>query len=339
MDEDENNINLLPDALKGEEEKSRSAKNGEIPVKFHFPQEQVKPRAPVVLPITSLPPQETVKKSVPPPEVKQLQPRIKKSTKIGFFTRLFSGLKSKKVAYGQKKKLIKPGSFVEPASPVLSPILGRNSLSKVRDLPRVNRGVKEPVTATEPQADLMDVNLIPAGVYLLPNKKIFTSFGLTVLNGLIVIFFVYLSLVLYQYYLKGQSEKLIQELEQGAGISQQYQSLETATQELSDKLESIQVLLDRHVYWTKVFSALERLTIADVYYKTISANTNGSITLAAVAPNYTAVARQYLVFQQAPEMIERVQITSASGEVLTGEVNFNIVLQLKPDFIFVTRNP
>lgn len=325
MDNDENNINLLPDALKGEEEKSKLAKNGEIPVKFHFPQEQVKPTAPAAPAITSLPPQETVKKSVPASEVKQLQPRIKKSAKPGFFARLFGSLKKAPSAKGKASELLSLSEQkgMEKSDALSSKIPHQENQDLIKESKR----------------EAMDVNLIPTGVYLLPNKKIFTSWGLMVLNGLLVIFFVYLSLVLYQHYLKGQSEKLVQELEQGAVISQQYQSLETEAKELSDKLESIQVLLDRHVYWTKVFSALERLTITEVYYKTISANTNGSITLAAVAPNYTAVARQYLVFQQAPEMIEKVQITSASGDALTSVVNFNIVLQLKPDFIFVTRNP
>lgn len=328
MDDDINNINLLPEDQRGEE-KQRPTTGDNIPVRFHIPEEPKKRETPLpprvdslaeeISPLTEkeVTPLESKEKVVPAKEVLKTAPvpkkvkrpkKIKPSSKKGFLAGLF---KKKKVALTLEEEAKVPKTFPPSTKEGPTPLKGK-------------------IVEGEPFLDGMDVNLIPVGAYLLPNRKIFTSLLLSAFISLLVILLVYLGLVFYNAYLQKQSERLDLELQQGEQLFTQYKLLEEEALLLSKRLESAKAILEKHVYWTKVFSALERLTIEDVYYDTIAANLNGVITLSASAPNYTAVARQYLVFQQATEIIESIQISGASGDVLANQVDFNIILKLKP---------
>ena len=100
------------------------------------------------------------------------------------------------------------------------------------------------------------------------------------------------------------------------------------------KIDTAKAIIEHHVYWTKVLRILERLTIQDVYYKNLTANVNGTITISAAATSYTSVAKQYLVFQQAVNEIASVKITGAQGDAAEAEVSFNVILQLKPEVFY-----
>lgn len=114
---------------------------------------------------------------------------------------------------------------------------------------------------------------------------------------------------------------------------------------LQDKLLAINKLLQKHVYWTKFFSLLERYTLDDVYYTEFSADTSGKFMLPAIAvmgsgstvedqiaDSYRKAAEQIKAFQKAPDFITQTKVNNL--EVVTGDnagikgVKFEINLSL-----------
>ncbi len=337
MDDDPNNINLMPDDLRGEEEKYKSVQGGEIPIKFHLPQkpsQAAAPFQPKVTPEAKETPQlkeeiKPTKEAVSAPVLKKIK-KVKLKSKARFFAKLLNSFKKKKAVPVKEEALKIPKIKSEPVSkPPFQSQEYAHSLVERSPAPLKGQLVEE-----EPVPEGMGVNLIPAGIYLTPNRKIYISFGLAALTGIIIVGLAYAGLFFYGKYLEGQNKKIDLELEQGEEIFGQYKAMEEEAMLLSKKIESAKSILERHVYWTKVFAALEQLTTEDVYYASVAASLNGAITLSAVAPNYTAVARQYIVFQKATDVVDEVQIAGASGDVLDSEVTFNILLKLKPEIYY-----
>lgn len=90
-------------------------------------------------------------------------------------------------------------------------------------------------------------------------------------------------------------------------------------------------LLNRHVYWTPVFSLLEKNTIPDVYFKNFTASSDGQMDLSGVAKNYEAVAEQIVSLREA-ENVSAVYVSGASASLAptgeTSEVDFEAKIKL-----------
>ncbi len=123
---------------------------------------------------------------------------------------------------------------------------------------------------------------------------------------------------------------------------------------LQDKLLAINKLLEKHVYWTKFFSLLERYTLDDVYYTEFTADTSGKFMLPAIAvigngttledqisDSYRKAAEQITAFQKAPDFITQTKVNNL--EIVTGDksgiigVKFEINLSLA-DGVFLTKD-
>ena len=334
MSAGDDNINLLPDDLRDQEAKLSSVKNGNVPVTFHIPQNPDRtvlaaaPKSPaadnLARPLgenkSGLP---QVKSMAPAVQPKIKTPKLKKGP--GFLSKLFA--RSAKKSSASVLPLVKPVGGDQPkdghrAAEALAPSLASGEGNNV-----------EPGQGQSYINAEMDVNLIPEGTYLLPNSKIFKSFIVPLIISLAIGALPYVGLMVYQDILKGQSERLAMELQQSETAAQQYKALEAEAAVLVDKVDAAKAIIDRHVYWTKVFGLLESLTISDVYYKNIAASENGRITLSATGTSYTAVAKQYLVFQQS-NLIKNVTILGGSGDSTQGEISFNIILELFPDIFY-----
>ncbi len=104
---------------------------------------------------------------------------------------------------------------------------------------------------------------------------------------------------------------------------------------LKEKFLLIETMLKNHLYWTKIFEALETYTIDDVYYISFSATAEGSLSLSAMGKDYESVARQLVAFQEAADFVRDVSITTASAQFDEGEhlkgVSFDINLKLVKD--------
>lgn len=107
-------------------------------------------------------------------------------------------------------------------------------------------------------------------------------------------------------------------------------------------LSSMEDLLNRHVYWTRVFEQLQNYTIDDVYFTNFAASRDGTLRLSAIGRDYISVARQLVVFQNARNFVSKVEINSASARtdkdsegkpVITG-TSFDVMIELVPEIFY-----
>ena len=108
-------------------------------------------------------------------------------------------------------------------------------------------------------------------------------------------------------------------------VQKQNNSLINSTKQLA-QLDS---LFKAHIYWTKFFNALEKITIPQVYYNDINASLDGTVAISATADSYLSVAKQYLAYQNNPQAIKQVNISNLSGNQDEG-VKFVIILEVNP---------
>ncbi|MDP2586969.1 MAG: hypothetical protein Q8P32_04350 [Candidatus Komeilibacteria bacterium] len=184
----------------------------------------------------------------------------------------------------------------------------------------------------------VDVNLIPEGSDLLPNKHFYPYFIYAALGGLTLTGLLFLGLVLYQQKISEQEQAITAKVNESEMVYNQLKAKEAALSAWSKKVSAIQGLLDSHVYWTNFFANLQQVTTPDVYYKDINTAVDGTVTLSAVATSYLGAAKQYLAYQQADGIIKEVKISNLAGEQAAGEINFNVNLQFYPEVFFLTAN-
>jgi len=182
-----------------------------------------------------------------------------------------------------------------------------------------------------------NVNLIPEGFNLISNKKLYAYFLRRAVYAVILVVAVYIGLTVLSQILTKKDQDLSTSLTQAQAkfqvLQKENNSLIASTQQFS-QLES---LFKAHIYWTKFFSALEKITIPDVYYNDINASLDGTVSISAMAENYLGVAKQYLVYQSNPETIEQVNISGLSGSEEEGDIKFSITLKVKPELFL--NNP
>ncbi|GEM_PF-3382864 len=184
----------------------------------------------------------------------------------------------------------------------------------------------------------VDVNLIPEGSDLLPNQHFYSYFIYAGAGGLLTVGLMFLGLVLYQQRINNQEKEVTAKVNASEMIYNQLKAKEEALSAWSKKAVAIQGLFDNHVYWTNFFAKLQSVTSPDVYYKDINTAVDGSVALSAVAGSYLAVAKQYLAYQQADQIIKEVAITNMAGDQASEEINFSVKLRFFPEIFFLTFN-
>lgn len=110
----------------------------------------------------------------------------------------------------------------------------------------------------------------------------------------------------------------------------------SAYSDLEPRLRALTGLLDRHVFPTALFDALERLTLPTVYYSSLTFAQNGAVTLAATAPSFEAAAQQVVSLRDGG-IATRVdafgyQATYAETGAVD-HVNFQLTLTLDPSLV------
>ncbi len=184
----------------------------------------------------------------------------------------------------------------------------------------------------------LDVNLIPEGLDLLPNQKIYHYFILAGLFGLLAVGLIFLGLIIYGQVLAKQEQSLTNQLGASEVKYNQLKSKEEVISGWYQKVASIKQLFLKHLYWTNFFSSLEKITIPQVYYKEVKAAQDSNVVLDAVAENFLALARQYLAFQQAKDVVKAVTISGIASDILTGEVSFSVILKFAPEIYLEKTN-
>ncbi|HTM68433.1 MAG TPA: hypothetical protein VL426_03980 [Candidatus Binatia bacterium] len=93
--------------------------------------------------------------------------------------------------------------------------------------------------------------------------------------------------------------------------------------------------LDKHLFWSRFFAALESKTHPTIKYLNFSGDSDsGIVTLDALGKSYLDVAQQIVAFKEYP-LVSDVRTTSAAAKIsekgeVTG-VSFTLVLKFKPE--------
>jgi len=204
-------------------------------------------------------------------------------------------------------------------------------------IPEIKKEEKMKIPTEVPQVKTPEVSLMPEKIIVTPKlikKKVLTLIGVIIFCCLIVFTLSLVLNYLYQTKLK-KVESLRQEIKKTESAISGYSELVFTLRILENKVFKIDRLLDNHIYFSKFFSALERYTLAEVYYKDLSIDTSGKLILPAVAKDLSSLLKQLTIFQNAPDFIKEVKFSSFTP--LRGEkeerVEFKIELILVDDFL------
>lgn len=231
-------------------------------------------------------------------------------------------------------------------------------------LPGSNQANADGVKFTQPT----DVPSKPFGidweVNLVPEEVIEHEIPLSKILILIIVVVVSCGIVLggwfaanWQYNNKTkQIDELNNQIAQADSTIHGFKQLQDNVKATNDLFTSVKTMLDKHVYWTKLFSNLEHYTLPQVYYLGMAADVNGTISLTARAKNYETAIKQLYVYQQAKDFVSKANIsgisfvsastTKATTEI-TGqpapaatqleEVSFSISLTVLPEIFYQSQ--
>ncbi|MDP2685377.1 MAG: hypothetical protein Q8P20_10195, partial [bacterium] len=132
----------------------------------------------------------------------------------------------------------------------------------------------------------------------------------------------------------------------------QYENIQDDAKELQQKIENVSLLLEKHIYWSEFFNKLEFYTLSKVYFNSMSADVNGTITLTAVSDTYENAIKQLYIFEDANDFVNSVTISNVSKSLTTKiieegddniddqlsseieKVNFNVNLTINPALFY-----
>lgn len=177
-------------------------------------------------------------------------------------------------------------------------------------------------------SDQFGVNLIPEEMVSEVNKKkILFTLLYTVIISIFILGFGYITIQFIQLQEAKKIQKLQQDIQKAENDFISKSDDLKALIRYQQTYDNINLLLDSHIYWDKLFNFLEQNVADDVYFLNVTADKNGVVNMSIVAKSYEALANQYLIFKQAPEVIS-VNINNASlsenGEGAEGATTLSI---------------
>lgn len=113
-------------------------------------------------------------------------------------------------------------------------------------------------------------------------------------------------------------------------------------QQVSDRLATLELLISKHIRWTRFFDRLERYTLPQITYGSgFSGSLTTELTFSASADSFERVAQQYLVYKQAISAGDFITAFTINGATKTVQndaevVAFNVSLTLVPS---IFKNP
>lgn len=182
--------------------------------------------------------------------------------------------------------------------------------------------------------DEFGINLVPKEAEVLPMLTIGKRVLIRIVPALIIIVGAYLLAQTYSVFVKQKTQNLVDQLTTSVKISDaDIQKLEKNASGLDKKVTIMRNILQRHIYWTKLLDYLEQVFIAEVYIKSLTAESEGSVIIEAETDSFTSVAKQYLVLQ-ADSNIKEVSITGADRPSEEEPIKFSIKLTIWPGLMY-----
>jgi hypothetical protein len=213
-----------------------------------------------------------------------------------------------------------PVSTIKPtvANEILKPHIVSKDLPKERPLSvleKIDQQLQKGIhfaDKTNESDDQFGVNLIPEDMISEVNEK-------KILHNLLWSFFISLFIVGMGYvvieFLQLKEAKEIQKLKQEIEIYEdEFISKSDDLKALikyQQTYDNINILLDSHLYWNKLFDFLETNVADNVHFLNVTADKNGLVSMAIVAKDYESLANQYEIFKSAEGVLE-VDMTQAA---------------------------
>ncbi len=179
-----------------------------------------------------------------------------------------------------------------------------------------------------PENNDMEISLMPEKAIIIP--RIIHSRNLLLIAAFIIVINIF---TISWLYLDWHFEKIGNEVDR---IEREMQSIEAQSMSflsardeiiaLEDNASRTENILNDHIYWTKFFSLLEKYTTADVFFGDFSADTSGIIRLDSLCRDLISVARQFVVFSQAPDFVKEVDVSDVVNAPTGIKATFNLVL-------------
>lgn len=227
---------------------------------------------------------------------------------------------------------------VSPPAPTVQPMRGVGMSSLPQQKPRTRL---EKSSDRAPVSDDFMVNLLPDDLAGKVNaRQKLLLFGAVIGACVVVVGVIGFVLSLYKSNIVRRTEDV---RAQRAGVEQAIRGSRNEQKEsiaFEDRAQTMQALLNRHIYWTKFFAKLERYTDPEVAFNgSFSGDIKGTMTLQASAKDYRAMARQMLIFKEAKDFVTLSVTTSASvsqSADSNAHVVFGVQLTLVPDIFTET---
>ncbi len=159
--------------------------------------------------------------------------------------------------------------------------------------------------------------------------------GLYVIIGVLILeVLVYGFFVFYEQYLAKQILAVEQanagiEFEIGKSDKDRLEALSFQT-----RLNNLQVLLASHLYWSRVFKELEKVTYRSAVYKTLQAQeADQTLILTGTVPTYTDLAKLILGLETSPHIREVKLLSSGRDKSEEGGYAFNLEVEFDPKLL------
>jgi len=136
---------------------------------------------------------------------------------------------------------------------------------------------------------------------------------------------IYVGLVFYEGNLNNEVRGIVSRAEKI--VEDRDIDLENEATGLAERLKSIGILLDSHVYSSKIFTAIEETTHSAASFGLFALNlSNGSISLNGIAPNYKILGEQVIAFEEDERFIN-VTLSNIKTEK-SGQISFKVDLKI-----------
>lgn len=183
--------------------------------------------------------------------------------------------------------------------------------------PRFPQAKRTPRTGgsqrTPPERNVPGVNLVPEDLIVnTAGQNRLVMLGLFVLMTVLAVAATFLLLSLYLSRMKTEAQANTKDIQSMQSELQTMQATQKSAQSLHAMTLQVQQLLGTHIYWTKFLTGLEHNTVDTVYYRGLTADRAGRLTLLATGKDFRSVSRQLVAFQQATDFVKDVAISSAS---------------------------
>ncbi|MEK7072135.1 MAG: hypothetical protein AAB969_01040, partial [Patescibacteria group bacterium] len=203
-------------------------------------------------------------------------------------------------------------------------------------------------TAPKSEKSKLDINLIPQELLFRKypqSRQQIVSIILSIIIPALIITTTYMFISQQQRNIQTKISQLNNDKNNLISYISHFKDIQQKNILLQDKLLAIDKLLQKHIYWTKFFSLLERYTLDDVYYTEFKADTSGEFMLPAIAAigsgktveeqiadSYRKAANQIAIFKKAADFVSQIKVDNL--EVVSGDkagvkgVKFEINLAL-----------